>query len=138
MQIKPPPEGLSEWVQLIAIQLAAAGGLVIAGWKLVTRPFRKRLALMDKRTKRLRKAFKRESFALRTKATTIMGMAVDNQHEIEGIRSRLTHFEERMMECFTELRGDMKKSLEATEELKDRLIAVETEVRLNRNSGGDS
>lgn len=122
MQIRPPPEPLTEWVQFIAIQLAAAGALAIAGWKLLTKPFTKRDRILARRVRRMRRVLRTESVDWRTKMQTVMGGVEENARTIEsnsrridGVEQRIEHLEEEMRQCFGGVQEGIDKLLRYAE-----------------------
>lgn len=138
MQIKPPPEWLGDWAQLLAVQLVALGGLLIGGWKLLMKPFKKRDDEIEARTKRVYRAFKRESFRLRTKATTIMGMAAKNERNLERMDQRMTALDDSVVDLFEELKRQMREIHDDTkacrtsqQDMSERLARVETKLNIN-------
>ena len=142
-QLPPPPSALSEWVQLLFIQLAAVVALLIGAWKWLTKPLREsnkkideRLTASNKKTGRrlilLKRAFRNDSFEIRTEATNIMGTAVKNARDIETIQATLQRMEQGFGDELQEIKAVGRENHNDLVVIKERLAAIETAITPNR------
>lgn len=126
MQIPPPPEWVKDWAGLLG-GTAVLGALTFV-WGWVTKPHKQ----LKRRVDRLRRSFKRDSFAVRTQMTTIMGMAVKNETDIQAMTSILERIENAQRDNHDRVQERLDGICSDIVDIKERLSHLE-----GRTSGGD-
>lgn len=119
MSIPPPPEWIQKWAGLLG-GAAVLGSLTFV-WGWITKPHQQ----LVRRVKRLRRAFRHDSFRVRTQMTTIMGMAVKNENEIQAMTSILERIETSMRDNHDRVQERLDGVCSDIGEIKERLAHLE-------------
>lgn len=122
----PPPKWLTEWGQLVLVQVVGAAGLLIAGWKYATKPIRSQLKVLDKRLRGLRREFKADSFEVRNAIAIPTRIAMENEAKIARLEEGFDTLREEVHELVTEYRADREERLRADGDVKAILSRLET------------
>lgn len=134
--MQSPPDWISAWYTLLIVQVAGVIAAGIAIWKWLTKPLRVEQKRTVRRLVSLKKIFKQDSFDLRTAATSIQKIAVENERRIDRMEHQLEDIQDSVERMEASLNTGFR-------EIRDRLTSLETEVRIRveqqgRKSGGET